>query len=295
MEAFLARDPEMKERAKRAFVSYGKSVFLMRNKNVFNFEALNMEAFSKSLGLAITPKIRYIERCSKAAQKKADKTPKIEFKADEDADTPIEIKKPTKPTTAFQMADDSDDDDILKVKRQDHDIDLPSDNELQMNEFVKNKKKKAVTKVAIAKKVLKKNIKPNKKVVFDDEGNPVMAATKEKQSELAREYENEDVGGIDFERAREVLREEDKFDKQLFKQKVKAKHKEKKRKLKEQNKKKEKEEEDVDEFGSDSGDEPDLSWLPDPDKIYGNAEENESDGHGTGNESVVEEIAQPEM
>lgn len=282
MEAFLARDPELKERAKRAFVSYGKSVFLMKNKKVFNFEALNIEAFSKSLGLAIPPRIRFIQKMNariNAAVKKEQLTPKIKLIASEEEDTTLETKLEDK--KPFQVPDDSDDDDdILKVKRQDHDIDLPSENELEINDSVKSRKKKSLTKVAIAKKLLKKKIKPNKKIMFDEEGKPVTEATKEKQSELAREYENEDVGGIDILKAREVLKEEDKFDKQLFKEKVKAKHKEMKRKLKE--KKKKEEEDDVDEFGTDSEEEPDLSWLPDPDKVYGNSTEN--------NETVEENV-----
>lgn len=130
-----------------------------------------------------------------------------------------------------------------------------------------------MTKAAIAKKLLKKKILPNKKILFDDDGDAINDV-KERKSSLAQEYENEDVSGIDIEKAKLVLREEDKFDKQLFKEKVKAKHREEKRKLKEQKKKQEQEEQD--DFGSEeSEEEPDLSWLPDPDKIYGKKTEEE--------------------
>lgn len=44
--------------------------------------------------------------------------------------------------------------------------------------------------------MLKKNIVPNKKIVFNDEGTGVVQGAKEKKSDLALEYENEDVGGI---------------------------------------------------------------------------------------------------
>lgn len=47
---------------------------------------------------------------------------------------------------------------------------------------------------------------------------------KEKVSSLAREYESEIKGGIDIEEAKRVLREEDKYDKQRFRDKIKAKH-----------------------------------------------------------------------
>lgn len=105
-----------------------------------------------------------------------------------------------------------------------------------------------------------------------------------KVSEMAREYENQECSGIDIEMAKKVLQEEDKFDRERFRERVKEKHREEKRKLKEKNKKKkqtEDEDDDEDEeepMGSDGEDQnsemsdsdgPDLSWLPDPDKIYG--------------------------
>jgi ATP-dependent RNA helicase DDX10/DBP4 len=47
MEAFLAKDPNLKESAQRAFVSYMKSVFLMKNKKIFNIHALDTELYSR--------------------------------------------------------------------------------------------------------------------------------------------------------------------------------------------------------------------------------------------------------
>lgn len=62
IEAFLAQNPELKASAQRAFVSYIKSVFLMKNKKVFNVMALNFDAFAKSLGLVVTPRVRFLDR-----------------------------------------------------------------------------------------------------------------------------------------------------------------------------------------------------------------------------------------
>lgn len=62
--------------------------------------------------------------------------------------------------------DDSDDEDILTIKRKNIDIDdIP-----MTEEEDKKNKKKSITKVALAKKILRKKIVPNKKTVFDDEG-----------------------------------------------------------------------------------------------------------------------------
>jgi len=101
----------------------------------------------------------------------------------------------------------------------------------------------------------------------------ILDKSKTKISHLAREYENnDDKGGIDIEQAKQILREEDVFDKQLFREKVKATHKKKKRMAKEEAKRAEMED-------ASSSDEAsvDLSWLPDPDKVYGKQEDNDSE------------------
>lgn len=47
VEAALARDANLKETAQRAFVAYVKSVFLMKNKEVFNVHALDTNAYAR--------------------------------------------------------------------------------------------------------------------------------------------------------------------------------------------------------------------------------------------------------
>ena len=61
-EAHLASDPELRESAQRAFQSYLKSVFLMRDKNTFDVFALDTDAFAASLGLAKPPRVRFLQR-----------------------------------------------------------------------------------------------------------------------------------------------------------------------------------------------------------------------------------------
>jgi hypothetical protein len=56
--------------------------------------------------------------------------------------------------------------DVLKVKRRDHELEISSPEENSHQ----NTKKKIVTKVAVAKKILKKKIIANKKTLFNDEG-----------------------------------------------------------------------------------------------------------------------------
>jgi ATP-dependent RNA helicase DDX10/DBP4 len=54
----VARDPELKMNAQRAFKSYLRSVFLQPDKRVFDVKQLPMGAFAQSLGLGNTPRVK---------------------------------------------------------------------------------------------------------------------------------------------------------------------------------------------------------------------------------------------
>ncbi|XP_018325343.1 probable ATP-dependent RNA helicase DDX10 [Agrilus planipennis] len=309
MEAFLAKDPSLKESAQRAFVSYIKYIFLMKNKKVFDVQTLDTDAYSRSLGLAVAPRIRFLQRHNARVAVKqkephrqehikqevdyAESNDRTMNKADVDDQNVVSEDK-----VPFYVSDndDSDDDGILRVKRINHELEISEKIDFIQDKYQgedKKKKTRVVTKAAAAKKLLRKKIMPNKKIIFDDEGEAVVSSMKEKRSEIAREYENEDLGGIDLEKAKLVLKEEDKFDKQLFKEKVKAKHKEKKMKLKQQTQQRREEEEEKDGFETNSEEEQlDLTWLPDPDKIYGNKEEDGTNKKDNNSEYVVEALKQ---
>ncbi|CAF4849115.1 unnamed protein product [Pieris macdunnoughi] len=280
IEALLSDNTDLKQTAQRAFVSYLKSVFLMKNKDIFNVHCLDTDAYAKSLGLIIPPRIRFLQNIQKNKAlhdnlKQTENAFMIEkLKTKTGNDTPasdtedkIDLGKPKVVsnkkevhTFSFYNEADSDEDDFLYVKKKDVDIEPVS-----IVDVKPSKKKKPITKAAVAKKILKKKIKVNTTIKFTDDGEAIDDEKKDVKSELAKQFENEDVGGIDIEKAKEVLQEEDKFDKMRFREKVKAKHKEQKRKLKS----KKKEDGEKDDFGSETdSDGPDLSWLPDPDKVY---------------------------
>ncbi|KAF5272992.1 hypothetical protein FQA39_LY07641 [Lamprigera yunnana] len=282
MEALLVKFVPLKESAQRAFISYVKSVFLMKDKSVFDVHALDTDTFAQSLGLVVTPRIRFLQRLNaKKVPVNKKETKDENFKVAEAKENHFtDLPKETIEVPAHLEAcdDATDDEDFLTVKRRDHAIELLPENDLDL--LITNpNRNKVVTKVALAKKIMRKNIAPNKKIVFDDAGEAVIQGTKEKRSELAQEYEHENEAGIDIEKAKLVLKEEDKFDKLLFKERIKLKHKEEKLKLK-QRKKKPEEDEAQDDFDSDTeGEEPDLSWLPDPDKIYGEKNDSNAEEH----------------
>ena len=253
-QAHLASDPELKASAQRAFLAYIKSTYLLSNKEVFDVHKLDLDKLAQSFGLAVTPRVRFLQ---KVAAKK---------------DAKLDMEN-----------SDNEDEDLITLKRKNHEIttevegeDLLGDIEPETEE-----KTKVLTKAAIAKRMLKKKIVPNQKITFGDEGQ-VLEGLSLKKSTEGRSYDmdgnsDDGNGGIDIIKARAMLKAEDKFDKELDKEKRKAKRREEKRKAQENSKRNA----GKVELDADSDDEQSdgLDWLPDPDKIYGNeeADQNNSD------------------
>lgn len=308
IEGLLSDNTELKQSAQRAFVSYVKSVSVMKNKDIFNCQMIDTDAYAKSLGLIIPPRIKFMHKYQNKNQNIAKKEQvedydennvvieKLKARADDDEGSnqsaaeeddkePKEVpsvekvikksKRKEIPILNFHNDVDSDEDDFLYIKKTV--INAADEEYVEEDLIVSKKKAKPLTRAAVAKKILKKKIKVNTKIKFTDEGEAIDDEKKDVKSQAAKLFLNEDVGGIDVDKAKEVLREEDKFDKIRFREKVKAKHREQKRKLKN----KRKEEEENDEFGSQSeSDGPELSWLPDPDKVYSEKATSNEDGPG---------------
>lgn len=55
------KDPELKYLGQKAFVSYVRSVYIQKDKDIFKLSELPLEAFSASLGLPGAPKIRFLK------------------------------------------------------------------------------------------------------------------------------------------------------------------------------------------------------------------------------------------
>ncbi|TGO40020.1 hypothetical protein BHYA_0043g00060 [Botrytis hyacinthi] len=53
------QDPELKYLGQKAFVSYAKSVFLQKDKEIFNINEVDLEGFASSMGLPGAPKIKF--------------------------------------------------------------------------------------------------------------------------------------------------------------------------------------------------------------------------------------------
>lgn len=308
IEGLLSDSTELKQSAQRAFMNYVKSIFLMKNKEIFNIQLLDTDAYARSLGLIVPPYIKFLKKYQYAQKRKEEETEnaieKLKSKTESDGETDESVNGDDEPAIMqqnvkkkeklmkfnFHHDADSDEEDFLQVKKVHTDI---GDEPIEEGPTISKKKAKPLTKAAVAKKLLKKKIKVNTTVKFTEEGVAIEDEKRDVKSELAKQFVNENVGGIDIEKAKVVLQEEDKFDKIRFREKVKAKHKEQKRKLK--NKKKE-DEGEKDDFGTQSdSDGPDLSWLPDPDKHYGKKEETDEDASNEGSRSEFSDSDESEI
>lgn len=241
-EALCARDVQLKETAQRAFKAYLKCLANTKFKMMFQEAKLDLTAFAQSLGLAITPRVRVLERRSaKTMQILPSKTSNETDNSlsdsfgntqilSSDEDESDELLRPVKKARLIEVTDDEDEQE--ESCKDNLGQTIPA---LSLRSAKSKKKVKIVSKAALAKKELKKkNIKWNSHVTFDEQGEPIDDDIKRQKSEKARATQ---FNQFDIETAKEVMQEEDKIDRQLYKQMKKEKNILKKKKDIESNQK----------------------------------------------------------
>jgi ATP-dependent RNA helicase DDX10/DBP4 len=87
------QDPELKYLGQKAFVSYTRSVFVQKDKDVFKMTEYDLEGYAASLGLPGAPKIKFQKGDSAKTIKN---TPRAALSSDEDSDVEAGEKKPKK-------------------------------------------------------------------------------------------------------------------------------------------------------------------------------------------------------
>ncbi|XP_073333120.1 probable ATP-dependent RNA helicase DDX10 [Pagrus major] len=312
LEAFLAQEKEQKERAQRCFVSYLRSVYLMKNKEVFDVFKLQIEEYAHSLGLAVAPRVRFLNKAQALRAEKGQSEEQSEeeeelrsFKAqlrgndphgesqspesedsanEEESDNEKEVDDSKTPLLGAEDEDDLRDLDLLTVKRRDV-FSLTGEQESLEEPATSFKKKMGKdTKFKEAKKALKRNFQVNTKVSFSEQGVAVQLWPPVQCAVTGEGEEEEEVSGINVEKARERLKREDQeFDKPEYSRKVKAKHREERLKAKAARReaskkhghKSEEEDEVVAYLANHSEDEFDPSNLPDPDKLHSEEDEDQ--------------------
>ncbi|KAJ1651981.1 ATP-dependent RNA helicase dbp4 [Dispira simplex] len=118
---------DIKYLGQKAFVSYMKSVYLQKNKAIFDVHALPTKEFAESLGLPGTPKVRFVKGGAKTAKNENRDLKRLLESIENDKRTPLEAN--------------SADDVPSEISRNDSDADSPEE------PAIVTKTKKPVTKL----------------------------------------------------------------------------------------------------------------------------------------------------
>lgn len=186
LQSLLFKDPELKYLGQKAFISYVRSIYIQKDKEVFHFDELPLEEFANSLGLPGAPKIKMkgMKSIEKAKELKNTSRQLLSLaKTNEDGELVKESKNEvrTRYVKMFErknqtvlsehylnitksQAEEDEDQDFIKVKRQDHDL-----NEKDLPELIIPTSKRAQKKALSKKAALASKGNPTK-VKFDDDG-----------------------------------------------------------------------------------------------------------------------------
>lgn len=243
LEQFCAQDPQMKHWAQRSFICYLRSVHLQSNKKVFDLHKLPTTEYSKSLGLAQPPRIRFLKREEVAREQR-----KLGSVDEVGEDSVLEGEG----SLDDGSSEESEEGEILTVKRviqpSDFDREVSQQEEKPRSKPDRTGREKKTTKFTIAKRLLHKKIKVNTHIKFDEEGLPVgggMGTEEEEKGAEEVEYSapipieqyqsggrGSGVGRIDIDRAREVIQKRDRAERTRERERVRTLHREMRRKRK---------------------------------------------------------------
>uniref|UniRef100_A0A8C0EYL1 ATP-dependent RNA helicase n=1 Tax=Bubo bubo TaxID=30461 RepID=A0A8C0EYL1_BUBBB len=305
MQSFLAQDQELKDKAQRCFVSYLRSVYLMKNKEVFDVFKLPLAEYALSLGLAMAPRVRFLQKVRKQlrANEAADGTDHLQEteqnkntlslineegvekreihssgKVSVNKTKEKERKKETEECSASresaeESSESEDESKEVSEEEEEEEKEVPIlstvPNPDSMQFFEDDDDDDDDTKDLDLLTVKRQNVfgveaKDNPALVSALYSKLVQQWPPVQKTNMAKADEEDDASGIDLDKAKEILQEEDKFDKEEYRKKVKEKHRV---------------EEETVAFLAHSGSEEefDPSTLPDPDKYKDSDEEQDSE------------------
>ncbi len=87
------KDPELKYLGQKAFISYVKSIYVQKDRDIFNLKELKLEDFAGSLGLPGAPRIKFIKGDDTKERKNASRATAYLSSDDDESDEDGEKKK----------------------------------------------------------------------------------------------------------------------------------------------------------------------------------------------------------
>ncbi|KAL2316766.1 hypothetical protein Fmac_030642 [Flemingia macrophylla] len=239
LASLLAKYPDMQQRAQRAFITYLRSVHIQKDKDVFDVMKLPIDKYSVSLGLPMTPKIRFLNQKIKS---KAASTKSVLVEP-EDSNKENILEVSGKKLDTITVEDEETKNDLFQI------ADTANEGEMKSSEIGEMIPATRVLK----KKKLKINVhRPvGTRVVFDDEGNtlPPLARIADTQSGKATMLLDPEQKAEYYRRMRDELKKADKEDKVVERQRRREKR------IKQKMKWKAEEEDDQDDISGSEGDE----------------------------------------
>ncbi|XP_019190349.1 PREDICTED: DEAD-box ATP-dependent RNA helicase 32 [Ipomoea nil] len=215
MAALLVKYHDLQPLARRAFATYLKSIYKHKDKEIFDVTKLPVEEFSASLGLPMTPKIRFLKQKIKGKTVSEALSVMPENITDENL-LELPIKNPN-PEKSEEEVEDQDEDDILLSK------DTQNAGEAKTAGAVDDLPASRVLK----KKKLKINVhRPlGTRVVFDEEGNTLPPLAKLAETKVSADSVHLDKNKVieRYAKMRQELKLMDKEDKALDRQRLKEK------------------------------------------------------------------------
>ncbi|KAJ3670441.1 hypothetical protein LUZ60_010765 [Juncus effusus] len=245
LASVLVQYPDIQYLAKRAFITYLRSIEFSKDKSIFDVTKLPLDEFAASLGLAVTPKVRFVKRKGKNG-KMSGGTVLVKEEEEEDLEEDLLVPKEESKERIEEMKDEELPFKLLKRKR------------LKINPF-----------------------RPigNNKVKFDDDCNALPPLASIADFKAIDDDNDLDQTKVEerFAKLREEMNINDKEDKLIQRQKKQEKKNKQKMKIK-----KWREEEAIndDESDSDSDEERESEASRRKKKVYFDESENEDEREG---------------
>ncbi|PSR85340.1 DEAD-box ATP-dependent RNA helicase [Actinidia chinensis var. chinensis] len=221
LAALLVKEEELQHLAHRSFVTYLRSIYINRDKEVFDVMKLPIEDFSASLGLPMTPKVRFLKQKTKGKKLSEESSLQEETYDEENI-----LELPGASPVSRNLEEDEADEGFLLTKETSHDGQGKS---TDMADIVSGTR-------ILKKKKLKINVhRPvGTRVVFDDEGNtlPPLATLAYTNSGDGSVQLDKDTVNKRYAELREELKHQDKEDKVVDRERRKEKRMKQKMKLK---------------------------------------------------------------
>ncbi|CAL9729727.1 ATP-dependent RNA helicase Hca4p [Monosporozyma unispora] len=238
LQSLLFKDPELKYLAQKAFISYIRSIYIQKDKEVFKFGELPTEEFANSLGLPGAPKIKIKGMKAIERAKTLKNTPRSLLslantnddgeveKKDKNVRTKIDRMFERKNQTVLSEhylnitksnANEDEEDDFMQVKRANHTLnedDLP---ELSIPTSMRAQKRALSKKASISTKG------NATKLVYDDEGVSHPVYELEGEEDFHKNGTAEDQKKTFINKESEVMSKVDTVDKQVAKEKKQEK------------------------------------------------------------------------